>query len=135
MYFQNLRLSHTWSDHSPKSTVSEHPSTVNMLKCPKHLWNLHSSSFIIFFHPSEGKWSGKYLPYWSLKSQWCLLTHGVPNRCILFRISRICRSIFKCKYLKNQKYFLSFLFHLWNLHQILKIFKQKKIVIANYFRN
>ena len=23
-----------WSDHSPKNTVSEHPFTVNVLKCP-----------------------------------------------------------------------------------------------------
>ena len=39
----------------------------------------------------------------------------------------------KSRYLKNKKYSLSFLFHLWNLHQILKVFKQKKILIANVF--
>ena len=36
---------------------------VNMLKGPKHLWNLHESTFIIFLHHSEGKSFGKYLPY------------------------------------------------------------------------
>ena len=46
---------------------------------------------------------------------------------------RICRSLFKSRYLKNKKPFPSFLFHLWNLHQILNIFKIKKIVIANVF--
>ena len=46
---------------------------------------------------------------------------------------RICRSLFKSRYLKNKKYSLSFFFHLWNLHQILKVFKQKKILIANVF--
>ena len=34
--------------------------------------------------------------------------------------------------LKTKK-FLGFLFDLWNLHQILHIFKKKKIVIANVF--
>ena len=31
------------------------------------------------------------------------------------------------------KTFSEFFFHLWNLHQILNIFKKKKIVIANVF--
>ena len=46
---------------------------------------------------------------------------------------RIWSSVFKSRYLKNKKYFPGFLFHWWNLHQILNIFKQKKIVIANVF--
>ena len=37
MLFRNYRLSNTWLDHSLKSAVSEHPSTVNMLKDPKYL--------------------------------------------------------------------------------------------------
>ena len=52
---------------------------------------------------------------------------------ILFRIVRIWRSLFKSSYLKNKKHFLRFLLHLWNLHQILNIFKKKKIVIADVF--
>ena len=35
--------------------------------------------------------------------------------------------------LKTKKHFLGILFHLGNLHQILNIFKKKKIVIANVF--
>ena len=46
---------------------------------------------------------------------------------------RIFGSLFKSSYLKNKKDSISFLFHLWNLHQILNIFKKKKIVIANVF--
>ena len=41
---------------------------------------------------------------------------------------------FKCNYLENQKHFLVFLFHSWNLHEILNILKQKMIVIATSFR-
>ena len=62
-----------------------------------------------------------------------MLRHGLPITSILFRIVRICCSLFKSSYLKNKKYFLPFLFHLWNLHQIWNIFKKKKIVIANVF--
>ena len=50
-----------------------------------------------------------------------------------FWILGICCSGFKCNYLKNRKFFLKFLFHLWNLHQILNIFEKKMIVIANAF--
>ena len=62
-----------------------------------------------------------------------MLRHGLPITSILFRIVRICRSLFKSSYLKIKKYFLAFLFHLWNLHQIWNIFKKKKMVIANVF--
>ena len=60
-------------------------------------------------------------------------THWLPIPSILFWIVTICRSLFKCSCVKNDKLFLNFLFHLWNLHQILKIFKEKNIVIANVF--
>ena len=43
-------------------------------------------------------------------------------------------SLFKWNSLKNEYLFLIFLFHLWNLHQILNIFQKKIIVIANEFR-
>ena len=62
-----------------------------------------------------------------------MLTHGLSITRILFRIVRICRSLFKSSYLKNKKHCLGFLFHLWNLHEISNIFKKKKIAIANVF--
>ena len=52
---------------------------------------------------------------------------------IPFKIVRICYSQFKWIYLENQKLFLNFLFHFWNLHQILKFLKKRMIVIANVF--
>ena len=63
-----------------------------------------------------------------------MLTHGLPITSILFRIVRICCSVFKSSYFKNKKLFVGFLIHLWNLHHISNIFKKKKIVIANVFR-
>ena len=52
---------------------------------------------------------------------------------IMFKVSRICNSQLKFNYLKKEKLFLNFLFHFWNLHQILNILKEKMIVIANVF--
>ena len=52
---------------------------------------------------------------------------------ILLNIGTICNSQSQCNYLKNEKLFLNFLFHFWNLHQILNILKWKMMVIANVF--
>ena len=52
---------------------------------------------------------------------------------ILFKIVRICYSQFKCNYPKNEKLLLNFLFHFWNLRQILNILKERMIVIAYIF--
>ena len=62
-----------------------------------------------------------------------MLTHGLPTTSILFRIVRICCYLFKSSYLKNKKDTISFLFPFWILHQILNIFKKKKIVTAVVF--
>ena len=135
MYFRNYRLSKNWLDHSLKSTVSERRSKVNMLKSPKHLSNLHQSTFIIFFYDYEEKWFAKHFLYWCLKSYGCLLTHGLPITFILFEIVRISRSLFKWNYLKNQKKFLSVLFCLWNLHLIWTFSKKRWSSQLMYFRN
>ena len=52
---------------------------------------------------------------------------------ILLNVTRICESQFKYNYLKNENFFLNFLFNFWNLHQISNILKTKMMVIANVF--
>ena len=52
---------------------------------------------------------------------------------ILFNIARICNSQCKCNFLKNEKLFLNFLFHFWNLHQFLNILITRMVVILNVF--
>ena len=97
---------------------------------------LAKSSWEHFYNIFSSLWGGiiwKIYPSLKFEIIGFLLTHGLPITSILFRIVRFCRSLFKSSYLKNKKHFLSFLFHLWNLHQILNIFKKKKIVIANVF--
>ena len=128
MYFWNYRLSKSWLDHSLKGAVSEHPSTVNMLKGPKLLRNLHESTFIIFSNYFQEKACAKYLSYGKLRPYGCLLTYWLTITCIVFLILRICRSLFKCNFVKNEKLFLNFLLHLWKEKRILNILKEKKTV-------
>ena len=90
-----------------------------------HFYNIFSSLWEVII------W--KISPWLKFEILGFLLTHGLPITSILFRIVRICHSLFKSSYLKNKKHFLPFLFHLWNLNQISNIFKKKKIVIGNVF--
>ena len=103
-----IRLWKAWLNHSLESVASEPPSTVRMLMCAKHIWNLHGSNFMMFLDHSEGKWFAKYPPYWILKSSGYFLTHLLPMTTILFEIFRICSSIFKCDYLKSENFFSIF---------------------------
>ena len=52
---------------------------------------------------------------------------------MMFKIVRICNSQLKWIYLKKEKLFLNFLFHFWNLDQMLNISKKRMIVVDNVF--
>ena len=104
-----------------------------MWNCPEYLPNLHGSAFIQAFHQFEGSWFGKYLHFFYVKSNGCLLIHWVLMASILFNIAGICNSQIKCNYLKSEKIFLAFLYNFLNLHQILNIWKKNIMVIANVF--
>ena len=102
----------------------------------KRFQTLAKSSWQRFYHifPSlGGELISKISPSLKLEIIGFLLTHGLPITSILFRIVRICYSLFTSSYLKNKNHFLGFLFHLWNLHQFSHIFEKKKIVIAHVF--
>ena len=104
----------------------------------KQFQTLVKSSWEDFYHIFSELWgqkTWKISPWLKFEIIGSFLTHGVPIKSILFRFVRICRSLFKSSYLKNKKDSLSFLFHLWNLHQILNVFEKKKILIANAFPN
>ena len=59
MCFRTYGLRKSWLDKCLKIRVSEHRLTVNMLKRPKHCWNLYGTGFIIIFHHSEVNSIGK----------------------------------------------------------------------------
>ena len=54
---------------------------------------------------------------------------------ILFLTEAIYWNIFKCNYLRNQKYFPNFFLHVRHLDSILNIFKKKMTLIADVFLN
>ena len=66
--YLKLRTPKTWFYKCLKSPVSELFSTSNMVNGPKHCWNLHQSTFIIFIDHCQGNWIGEYLSYWHAKS-------------------------------------------------------------------
>ena len=134
MHFRNYRLWKTWLEHYLKGAVSQHALTVNMWKLCKHLQNLDESTFFRFFHHFQRSWFVKSLPFCYVKSLGFLLTYWLAMPTIVFKIARICHSQFKCNYLINEKSFPNFLFHFWNLHQILNILKKKMIAIPTFFR-
>ena len=78
-------------------------------------------------------WEHFYHILQSLSGEIHGLLNGLLNTSILFGIVRNCHCLFRCNYLRNKKSFFSFSYPLWNLHQILNIFKRKKIVTANVF--
>ena len=75
----------------------------------------------------------KMSPLFKFETQGVFVNTLAVITSILLGIVRICSSLFKSNYLKNEKPFLSFFFLLWNLHQILKTFGKEVIVIANMF--
>ena len=102
----------------------------------KRFQTLVKSSWENFYHIFSSLWGEmiwKLSPWLKFEIIGFLLTHGLPITSILFRIVRICRSLLKSSYIKNKKHFLGFLFHLWNLQQILNISKERKILIAHVF--
>ena len=51
-----------------KSRISEDTSTSNIENGPKHCWNLHRSTFIIFIDHWQSNWVRKNISYWHAKS-------------------------------------------------------------------
>ena len=117
-------------------TIQRHLKTPFDSQHVKRFQTLVKSSWEQFYHVFSSLWGeiiSEISPWLKFEIIGFLLTHELPITSILFRIDRICRSLFKSSYLKNKKYFLGFLFHLRNLHEIFNIFKKNKILIANVF--
>ena len=87
--FLKLPTLKTWLDKCPKTFFSGDASTNNIVNVPKHCWNLHHTTFIIFIDNVLGNWVGKCLSYWDAQSWDCLLTHWLPMKTILFFVGTI----------------------------------------------
>ena len=108
MYFWTYGLRKTWLEKCLKSPVSDDPSISNILNGQKHKRNLNNSMFTIFIDPCEDDSGWKRLSEWYAKSYDCLLTQWLPITSILLLIDTIYRNIFRCIYLRKEKYFLIF---------------------------
>ena len=87
--FSKLRTVKTWSYKCLKSVVSEDPSRSNMVNVPRHFWNLHQSTFIIFIDHCQVNWVRRNLSYWYAKSWDCLLANWILITGVLFLIATI----------------------------------------------
>ena len=66
--FLKLRTLKAKSDKFLKSAVWEDPSTNNMTNIPKHCWNLHHRTLIVFNSHWQVDGIGKSPSYWNAKS-------------------------------------------------------------------
>ena len=103
-----MRTLKTWLDKCRKRLVSEDPSRSNMVNVPKHCWNVHYSTLMIFIVHCLGNWVGKSLSYWHAKSRDWLLTHWLPMKSILFLIGTISRLPIYMQLSQKQKNFSEF---------------------------
>ena len=79
-----LRTLKTWIGKCLKSPSSENPSTSNMVNVPKHCWNLHHSTLIIFIGHWQWNCVWNSISYWHAKSYDCLLKHCLPMKSNVF---------------------------------------------------
>ena len=128
--FPKLQTVKFWLDRSLNSVVSEDPSTFNMLKSPKHLWNLHESTFIIFFSHSEDKRIPKISPLLKFEILRLFLKTLAADDTYAVWVYADLQFPIQMQLSEKRE---TFLFHLWHLHQYLNILKKKMMVIANVF--
>ena len=114
-----------------KSTVSEHPSTVNMLKVQTLLHFPRQLCGHILLSLWEIR-SWKMSPLAIFKILGLFFNIFLPVASILLVIVRIYRNQFKLIY-PGKKIFLNFLLLFWNLHQILNILNTKITLWAYVF--
>ena len=102
---------------------------------PKHVWNLHHSTFTVFIGHWQGNCVRKFFSYLHAKSWHSLLTHKLLMTSILFLIETILPYQFRRNYLRKKNFFLNFLLYFWNPAYILNIFNKKMTLIDFVFSN
>ena len=96
-----------------------------MMNVPKHCWNLHHSTVIVFIGHWQGICVRKGLSCWHAKFWDCFLTHWLPIKSILFFIGRITRYRFRCNYLRKKYFKNSFLLPFYKSKLIFEYFVRK----------
>ena len=133
MYFWTDELRKSWLGKWLKSPVSEDPATSNMVNGPKYCSKMKDNALTIFIDPCEDTSGWKSLSEGYAESSDCFLTHCLVITSILFLIETIYSKIFRCNYIRNEKYFLNFSLNFFNLNLVLNIFKKQMTLIADVF--
>ena len=135
MYFWTYGFLNTRLDKCLKSPVSEDPSTRNMANGLKQCWKLHDNTFTMFNDPCETNSGLKSLSECFSKSYDIFLIYSLLIRNIFFLTEAIYWNIFRCNYLRNEKYFLNFFLNFLDLNSILNILTKKVIFTDDVFLN
>ena len=106
--FPKLLTPNTSLDKCLKNPVWEDSSTRNMVNVPKHCWNLHHSTFILFINHWQVNWVRKSLSFLDAEPWACLLRHRLLMKSILLLIETIYKYQFRFNYLRKNKLFLNF---------------------------
>ena len=125
MYFWIWGLPQTRLDNCLRSAVSEDPLTSNMLNRPKNYSKLNDGTFTKFIDLCEGNSDLIGLSEWYAKFQDCLLIHLLPVITTLFLKEGIYCNIFRCLYLRNEKYVLNLFFAFSKFRFIVEHFGKK----------
>ena len=134
MYSQNYRLWKSWLENSLKSAISENALKMSTCESVQNTFQICTRAVLSFFFMVLRKFdlenvsptvrSNLRRVFWHID---CRLQ--VSCSVLLELAIEISNAI-----LWNAKtLFLDFLFHFWNVHQILNILKKKMLVIANLF--
>ena len=124
MEFWTCGLRKMGLDKFLQSPVSEDLSASTMVNRTKPCWNLEDNNFTIILVHCEGNSVGKSLFEWYTQSYYCLLIHWPPITSIPFLLDTIYSNIFRCNYLRNEIYFLTF-FSIFELRFNFEHFQKK----------
>ena len=134
MYFWSYGLRKTWLDKCVKSSLSEDPSTTNIVKGSKHCSMLKDSTFSILLS-MWGQFMSKKLS-WVI---WNILGLSVnpltaSDKYFLLKNGNLLQH-FQMQLSQNWKIFSQFFLNFINLDSIFNISEKKMTLIADVFLN
>ena len=129
-YSRSYWLHRKWFLKCLKGPTSGHDSVNNVLAGAKHCSSHHGAGTTKCFLEYGKNIVKKNKSLSDLKSWNSLLTQWLPSTSIPVAICRISSNNFKRSYLRNEKLFLDFLLHFWNIHQVLNTLIKKMGLLA-----
>ena len=128
--FPKLRTLKTWLDKCLKRPISENPSASNIVNLPKHCWNQHSGTFIIFIDHCQRKlsWKRSLLLTWKILGLLVNTLAGDEMYLVLHR--KNLTIAIQMQLSQKQKTFSQFLVHFGNLFEISNVLNKRMTLIG-----